>query len=50
VHMLAEVLRHGGRHVAESGTLTGIRTTPESPDLQAQLAAWADEGVETVCM
>ncbi|MCH2412534.1 MAG: UDP-N-acetylmuramoyl-L-alanyl-D-glutamate--2,6-diaminopimelate ligase, partial [Acidimicrobiales bacterium] len=50
VHMLAEVLRHGGRHVAESGTLTGIRTTPEAPDLQAQLAAWADEGVETVCM
>ena len=50
VHMLAEVLRHSGRHVAESGTLTGIRTTPEAPDLQAQLAAWADEGVETVCM
>ena len=50
VHMLAEVLRHGGRHVAESGTLTGIRTTPEAPDLQAQLAVWADEGVETVCM
>ena len=50
VHMLAGVLRRRGRQVAESGTLTGARTTPEAPDLQAQLAAWADENVEAVCM
>ncbi|MBC8364041.1 MAG: UDP-N-acetylmuramoyl-L-alanyl-D-glutamate--2,6-diaminopimelate ligase [Actinobacteria bacterium] len=50
VHMLADVLRRSGRHVAESGTLTGDRTTPEAPDLQARLASWADDGVDIVCM
>ena len=50
VRMLAGVLRQSGRHVAESGTLTGDRTTPEAPDLQARLEAWADEGVDVVCM
>jgi len=50
VHLLSDILRQAGRRVAESGTLTGERTTPEAPDLQASLASWAAEGVEVVCM
>jgi UDP-N-acetylmuramoyl-L-alanyl-D-glutamate--2,6-diaminopimelate ligase len=50
VHLLADILRSSGLSVAESGTLTGARTTPEAPDLQAHLAEWADEGVDLVCM
>ena len=32
------------------GTLTGVRTTPEAPELQAQLAAWRDDGRQAVTM
>jgi UDP-N-acetylmuramoyl-L-alanyl-D-glutamate--2,6-diaminopimelate ligase len=32
------------------GTLTGARTTPESTDLQAQLASFVDDGTEVVAM
>jgi UDP-N-acetylmuramoyl-L-alanyl-D-glutamate--2,6-diaminopimelate ligase len=42
-----------GRLGAESrviGTLTGTRTTPESTDLQAQLASFVSDGVEVVAM
>jgi UDP-N-acetylmuramoyl-L-alanyl-D-glutamate--2,6-diaminopimelate ligase len=32
------------------GTLSGIRTTPEAPDLQAQLAEFVDAGTTSVAM
>ncbi|WP_208027998.1 UDP-N-acetylmuramoyl-L-alanyl-D-glutamate--2,6-diaminopimelate ligase [Rhabdothermincola sediminis] len=50
VALLANVLREAGRSVEVLGTLTGERTTPESPDLQEQLAAWRDRGVDSVAM
>ncbi len=48
--LLANVLKAAGRRVEVLGTLTGVRTTPESPDLQRQLAAWSADGVDTVVM
>jgi UDP-N-acetylmuramoyl-L-alanyl-D-glutamate--2,6-diaminopimelate ligase len=50
VQLLANVLREAGRRVEVLGTLTGERTTPEAPDLQATLARWRDEGVDAVAM
>ena len=50
VQLLANVFAEAGRRVEVLGTLTGERTTPESPDLQATLAAWRDDGVEAVAM
>jgi UDP-N-acetylmuramoyl-L-alanyl-D-glutamate--2,6-diaminopimelate ligase len=50
VHLLANVFRAAGRRVEVLGTLSGERTTPESPDLQSTLAGWRDEGVEVVAM
>ncbi|MBS1264234.1 MAG: UDP-N-acetylmuramoyl-L-alanyl-D-glutamate--2,6-diaminopimelate ligase [Acidimicrobiaceae bacterium] len=50
VHLLAGVLEHAGRRPATIGTLTGALTTPEAPDLQAQLASWAAEGRSEVIM
>ncbi len=51
-HLLGWVLGsvEGGGKVRVMGTLTGVRTTPEAPDLQAQLAAWRAEGVTHVAM
>ena len=37
-HVLAAVLQHLGRPATVMGTLSGARTTPEAPDLQAVLA------------
>jgi UDP-N-acetylmuramoyl-L-alanyl-D-glutamate--2,6-diaminopimelate ligase len=48
--LFANICREAGRAVQVVGTLTGERTTPEAPDLQRQLAAWRDEGVDTVAM
>lgn len=48
--MLANILAASGRTVETLGTLSGVRTTPEAPDLQRQLATWRDEGVEMVVM
>jgi UDP-N-acetylmuramoyl-L-alanyl-D-glutamate--2,6-diaminopimelate ligase len=45
-HLLGTVLNHAGISTMVIGTLTGTRTTPESPELQAQLAAERDRGVE----
>jgi UDP-N-acetylmuramoyl-L-alanyl-D-glutamate--2,6-diaminopimelate ligase len=44
------VLREHGWATGVIGTLTGVRTTPEAPELQAQLAAWRDEGRQAVTM
>lgn len=49
-HLLASILRAAGRPVEVIGTLSGARTTPEAPVLQAQLAAVADGGGDTVAM
>jgi UDP-N-acetylmuramoyl-L-alanyl-D-glutamate--2,6-diaminopimelate ligase len=45
-HLLGTVLNHAGIPTLVIGTLTGTRTTPESPELQAQLAAERDRGIE----
>jgi UDP-N-acetylmuramoyl-L-alanyl-D-glutamate--2,6-diaminopimelate ligase len=50
VQLLANVLREAGWRVETLGTLTGARTTPEAPDLQATLARWRDDGVQAVAM
>ncbi|MCB1188771.1 UDP-N-acetylmuramoyl-L-alanyl-D-glutamate--2,6-diaminopimelate ligase, partial [bacterium] len=49
-HLLAAVLAAAGRSCATIGTLTGARTTPEAPELQAQLAAMVAEGRDAVAM
>jgi UDP-N-acetylmuramoyl-L-alanyl-D-glutamate--2,6-diaminopimelate ligase len=49
-HLLEAVLRAGGRTAAVIGTLSGARTTPEAPELQAQLAGLASRGTTAVAM
>jgi UDP-N-acetylmuramoyl-L-alanyl-D-glutamate--2,6-diaminopimelate ligase len=49
-HLLGAVLRHAGRSTAVLGTLSGPFTTPEAPDLQAQLACLVASGTEVVVM
>ncbi|MEY2404264.1 MAG: UDP-N-acetylmuramoyl-L-alanyl-D-glutamate--2,6-diaminopimelate ligase [Acidimicrobiaceae bacterium] len=49
-HLLQEILEAAGRRAAVIGTLTGARTTPEATDLQAQLAALRDDGINAVAM
>jgi UDP-N-acetylmuramoyl-L-alanyl-D-glutamate--2,6-diaminopimelate ligase len=48
--LLASILRAAGRETRVIGTLTGAHTTPEAPELQAQLAAARDDGTEAVVM
>ncbi|MDE0604696.1 MAG: UDP-N-acetylmuramoyl-L-alanyl-D-glutamate--2,6-diaminopimelate ligase [bacterium] len=48
--LLGSVLAAAGRQTEVLGTLTGTRTTPESLDLQHQLACWQSAGVEAVAM
>lgn len=50
VSMISAILDAAGRTNRTIGTLTGARTTPEAPDLQRQLRAMVDEGVEAVAM
>jgi len=50
VHLVANVLAAAGSRVEVLGTLSGARTTPEAPDLQAMLAGWRDAGVDAVAM
>ncbi len=50
VQLLSNVFAAAGLRAEVLGTLTGVRTTPESPDLQATLAAWRDDGVDAVAM
>ena len=49
-YLLAAVLEAAGRPAAVIGTITGTRTTPEAPELQARLAALAEDGVKAVAM
>lgn len=48
--MLDNIFAAAGRRVEVLGTLSGARTTPESTDLQRQLASWRDDGVDVVAM
>jgi len=48
--MLQNIFRAAQRKVEVLGTLSGARTTPESPDLQRRLAQWRDDGVDVVAM
>jgi UDP-N-acetylmuramoyl-L-alanyl-D-glutamate--2,6-diaminopimelate ligase len=48
--LLKAVLEAAGRPTGLIGTLSGARTTPEAPDLQARLAELRDEGARAVSM
>jgi UDP-N-acetylmuramoyl-L-alanyl-D-glutamate--2,6-diaminopimelate ligase len=48
--MLRNILTAARRNVEVLGTLSGARTTPESPDLQRRLADWRDDGIDVVAM
>jgi UDP-N-acetylmuramoyl-L-alanyl-D-glutamate--2,6-diaminopimelate ligase len=50
VHLLAAALRAAGIPTLVVGTLTGVRTTPESTDLQALLADARDRGDRAVAL
>ncbi len=50
VAMIDSILAASGRTTATIGTLTGVRTTPEAPDLQRQLAGFVERGVDSVAM
>ena len=50
VHLLAAALEAGGRATGQIGTLTGVRTTPEAPELQATLARLLAQGRTAVAM
>jgi UDP-N-acetylmuramoyl-L-alanyl-D-glutamate--2,6-diaminopimelate ligase len=49
-HLLASIFEHAGRPCGVIGTLTGVHTTPEAPELQAALAAFRAEGRRAVAM
>ena len=48
--LIASILTAAGRSTGSIGTLTGAHTTPESPDLQARLAEFVEDGVTAVVM
>jgi UDP-N-acetylmuramoyl-L-alanyl-D-glutamate--2,6-diaminopimelate ligase len=48
--LLQHVLSASGRPAGVIGTLSGVRTTPDAPDLQAQLARLRDDGMVAVAM
>ena len=48
--LLRSIFEQAGRTTGMIGTLTGTRTTPESTDLQAELAALRDGGATAVAM
>lgn len=49
-HLLGSIMEAFGWPTAVIGTLTGPRTTPEAPELQARLAAERDRGQVAVVM
>ena len=49
-HLLAAILQASGMPTNEIGTLSGAHTTPEAPDLQAQLDDARRAGIEGVVM
>lgn len=50
VHLLQSILDRAGYRSAVIGTLTGVRTTPEAPELQSELARLRDDGFDAVAM
>jgi UDP-N-acetylmuramoyl-L-alanyl-D-glutamate--2,6-diaminopimelate ligase len=48
--LIASILRATGRTTGMIGTLTGAHTTPESPDLQARLAEFLEDGITDVVL
>ena len=48
--LIAAILSAAGMSTGSIGTLTGVHTTPESPDLQSHLASFVDESVTAVVM
>ncbi|WP_436795648.1 UDP-N-acetylmuramoyl-L-alanyl-D-glutamate--2,6-diaminopimelate ligase [Actinospongicola halichondriae] len=54
VSLLRSIFEAAGKRCEMVGTLTslpgGPPTTPDAPELQAQLAAWRDDGVDVVAM
>lgn len=48
--LLASILEGAGRATGVIGTLNGVRTTPESPELQRRLAELRDSGHRAVAM
>ncbi len=50
VHLLGAIFEAAGRRAGVIGTLTGERTTPEAPELQARLASFRDDGATAVAM
>lgn len=48
--LIAAVLEAAGTPTGVIGTLTGVHTTPEAPDLHARLAAFRDAGTRAVSM
>jgi UDP-N-acetylmuramoyl-L-alanyl-D-glutamate--2,6-diaminopimelate ligase len=48
--LLAAILRAAGQPTTVIGTLSGAKTTPEAPELQARLAAARDAGDRAVVM
>jgi UDP-N-acetylmuramoyl-L-alanyl-D-glutamate--2,6-diaminopimelate ligase len=49
-YLLRAILEAAGVPAEVLGTLSGTRTTPEAPELQARLAAMRDRGVRAVAM
>ncbi|MFM9112450.1 MAG: UDP-N-acetylmuramoyl-L-alanyl-D-glutamate--2,6-diaminopimelate ligase, partial [Actinomycetota bacterium] len=49
-HLTAEILRHAGWKTDVYGTLSGVRTTPESPVLQEQFSQSLSNGCDAVVM
>ena len=50
IHLVGAVLESAGRSCGLIGTLTGVRTTPEAPELQRRLAELRDQPVDVVAM
>jgi len=50
VQLLKTIFEAAGRRAGVIGTLTGERTTPEAPELQALLAGFRDDGAAAVAM
>jgi UDP-N-acetylmuramoyl-L-alanyl-D-glutamate--2,6-diaminopimelate ligase len=48
--LIASITSADGRSTGVIGTLTGTHTTPESPELQARLAEFVEQGVTAVVM
>jgi UDP-N-acetylmuramoyl-L-alanyl-D-glutamate--2,6-diaminopimelate ligase len=50
VALLGAIFERAGETTRVLGTLSGARTTPEAPELQARLAEYRDRGVRMVAM